>query len=145
MGDKIQTDPKIGDVSHKDPTIVQRSLVVAVALTLILGFIILLSGGISQAQEENLIADEPFQVTEPEFMGVSEPEFMGVTPPEFIGVSEPGNLGISEPKSLESGLFPEGEYAPAKRANPAYDRCAQLKGFSARQNCALEALGTAPE
>ena len=60
-------------------------------------------------------------------------------------VTEPDAMGVSEPKSLESGRFPGGKYNPAERENPAYNRCASLKGFSERLNCANEALGLTQE
>jgi hypothetical protein len=109
--------------------------------TLIIGIALLLSGGVSQATEENLIAEKAFEVTQPEMMEVTKPEFLKVTEPEMLEVSEPDSLEISKPKSLESGRFPKGKYAPAERENPAYNRCAKVKGFSEQQKCALKALG----
>ena len=116
-----------------------------IAGTLVLGVALLLSGGITQAAEENLIADKAFEVTQPEKVEIIKPEIMGVTQPEMLEVSEPKMLEISEPESLEAGNFPRGEYSPAERENPAYDRCATQEGFDAQLKCARETMGIAQE
>ena len=116
-----------------------------IAGTLIIGIALLLSGGVSRAAGENLIADKKFEVTEPEMVEVIRPEMLEVTEPEMVEVTEPEPLEISEPKSLGPDPFLKGEYTPAERENLAYNRCASLKGFSEQQKCALEALGMTQE
>jgi hypothetical protein len=145
LWEKIHRDSKTGDISQKDNPVVNMPFVTVVACNLILGIALLLSGGVSQAAEENLIADKAFEVTQPEFLGITEPEFMGITQPDFLGASEPESLKVSNPKSLKEGEFPKGKYTPAERENPAYDRCAKEKGFDDRYQCALKALGTTQE
>jgi hypothetical protein len=113
-----------------------------VAGTLVLGVALLLSGGITQAAEENLIADKAFEVTQPEMVEVTQPEFIEITEPDRAEVTNLDSIKVSKPKSLESGSFPGGKYTPAERDNPAYDRCAKEQGFDDRYQCALEALDT---
>jgi hypothetical protein len=145
LREKIRRDPKIGDSSHKDDSVVNRPFVVGVAGPVILGIALLMPVGVSNAVGESLISDKPFAVSEPEFMEVSEPEFLIVSEPKILEVSELKFLKISEPKSLEPIPFPKGKYTPPELENPAYDRCAKEKGFDDRYQCALKALGTTQE
>ena len=110
-----------------------------------IGIALLLSGGIVQAAEENLIADKAFEVTQPEKVEIIKPEIMGVTQPEMLEVSEPKTLKVSGPESLEAGNFPRGEYSPPEQEYPAYDRCAKQEGFDAQLKCARETMGIAQE
>ncbi len=153
LWDKNRKDPKIGVISPKDHTVVNRQFVAGVAVNLIICIALLMSGAISPVVGESLIAEEEFEVTqpkfleltEPEFLEVSEPEFLEVSEPEFLEVSEPKSLKVSEPKILESGRFPKGKYTPAERENVEYLRCAKEKGFSNQLNCMNEALGITQE
>ncbi len=122
-------DPKIGDISHKYNTVVHMKFVAGIAVTPIICIALLLPGGVSKTVGGSLIVEEGFEVSEPKSLIVSEPK----------------SIKVSKPKSLESGSFLKGKYTPAKRENPAYRRCATLEGFSARQQCALEALGITQE
>jgi len=118
---------------------------IGAAGALVAGITLLLSGGVPQAAENNLIVDREFKVSPPEMLEVTQPQMLKVTEPEMLEVSKPDSLGVSEPKSLESGRFPKGEYQPADRDNPAYNRCAKLKTFNEQKQCALEALGITQE
>ncbi len=116
-----------------------------IAGPLIIGFALLLPGGVSQALGESLIVEREFEVSEPEFLEVSQPEFQKVYKPEFQEVSELNSLEISEPESLESVPFPRGKYTPPKQENAAYLRCAKEKGFDDQYKCALGSLGVTQE
>jgi len=118
---------------------------IGVAGPLVVGIALLLSGGVSQAAEDNLIVDSEFKVTPPEMLEVTKPESLKISEPESLNVSKPESLKVSEPEILDPIGFQKGEYKSGKVKNPAYDRCAQLKTFSEQKQCALEALGITRE
>jgi len=139
---KIQRDPKIGGISQKDHSVVNRRFIAGVAGPVILGIALLMPGGVSNAVGESLISDKPFVVSEPKMLEISEPKTLKVSEPKILEVSELKSLNLSEPKSLEPNPFLKGKYTPPERKNPAYTRCASRKGFSEQLNCARESLGT---
>ncbi len=118
-----------------------------IAVTLAVSFIFFMSGGISQAAEENLIADEPFKVIQPEKAEIIDPNSLKIEISKFeltkIGPLE--SLTVSKPKTLKPGTFSKGTYTPTQRENPAYDRCAKYKEFNALLACALQAINNRPE
>ena len=106
---------------------------------LIPGIVLLLSGGVAQAQLETL------ETTPPDMIGVSQPQSLTNFEPETLEVKSPETLNSFEAESLEAGGFDKDGYNPPDRGNPEYDRCAQKEGFDAKLKCAQEAVGIVPE
>ena len=108
-----------------------------VVISLIAGSALLLSGGLTQADQ--------VLITEPEFLEISKPEFVTVSDQEPLGVSNPDSLEISKPRNMPAGTFQNGAFVRPERPNPEYDRCAQQEGFEEKRKCALDALNFAVE
>ena len=108
--------------------------------TLIIGVVLFMSGGVSQAVGESILAEpeilevievELIKVTEPEFITVIEPEFLEVTEPEFIEINEPEILA---PFVTSDGLTKRG----GEPKSVEYLMCAPLKGFPTPKKCLFE-------
>lgn len=106
---------------------------------LIPGIVLLLSGGVAQAQLETL------EITPPEMVTIGQPKSFDNFEAESLEIKQPETLNTFEAKSLEARGFDSEGFNPPKRDNPAYDRCAKQEGFDAQLKCAQEAVGIAPK
>ncbi len=144
---KIHGDPKIGNISPKDHSVLHMQFVADVAATLIICVALLMPGGVSPVLGETLVVEPVFmEVTEFELMGVTEFEFMRVTKQEFMGVTGFEFMGVTEFGFLVPTASIDGVTVWAgNRENVAYLRCAKLKEFRILRECALDALGMTQE
>jgi hypothetical protein len=110
-----------------------------IVVALIPGIVLFLSGGVAQAQLEQL------EITPAEMVKIGQPKSFDNFEAESLEIKQPETLNTFEAKSLESGGFDSEGFNPPKRDNPAYDRCAKQEGFDAQLKCAQEAVGIAPE
>jgi len=80
-----------------------------IAVTLIIGIALFMSGGVSQVVGETLIAEpEIIEVTEVELIKVTEPEFITVIEPEFLEVTEPEFIESTDPDILAPFVSSDG-------------------------------------
>lgn len=148
----IHEKKKVGDMSHKIHTVVNKGFFAGLAVSLVVYLVLFLSG-CAVKNEESTIENKNFAVPQPEMLEVSQPEFLEVSEPKRLEVSEPEIMGQSEPKSsnvtkpqtMQSNPFEKGEYSPPKQNNPNYNRCANLKDFNEQLKCTNEALGITQE
>jgi len=132
LWDKNRKDPKIGVISPKDHTVVNRQFVAGVAVTLIVCIALLMSGGVSQAVEEPSLKKLEFmEVTKFVFMEVTKPEFMEVTKFEIAEVTD---QEVLEPSVASDGLTKWG----GELKSVEYLMCAPLKGFPTPKKCLFE-------
>lgn len=141
----VHEKKKTGDMSHKIHRVINRDFLSSVAVSLVVYFVFFLSGCAVKNAEESTIENKNFAVPQPEMLEVSQPEFLEVSEPEFMEQSEPRSSNVSKPQTMQSNTFEKGEYSPAKRGNPNYNRCANLKDFNERLKCTNEALGITQE
>ena len=106
---------------------------------LIAGVVLILSGGVAQAQIKQLEVKPTVELK------ASEPKTYDTFEPRTLKVTEPATINSYETKSLEAGGFDREGYNPPKPEYPAYDRCAKEEGFDAQLKCAQETIGIAPE
>ena len=146
---KGRKDPKIGDISPKDHTVVNRQFVAGVAVTLIICIALLMSGGVSQAVGKTLPGDLTLlDIKEPEFLKragpeileITEVEYIKVIKPEFMKVTKFEFMEVSEIEYLESWVDPSDGLIKlgGKQKSVEYLMCAPLKGFPTPEKCLFE-------
>ncbi len=137
LWEKIRKDPKIGDISHKDNTVVNMQFVAGVAVALIICIALFMSVGVYQVLGKTLLVEPEFmEVTEFEFMEVTDFEFVEITEPEFREVTQPEFAEVTELEFFVTTTTSNGvTVRGGEQKSIEYLMCGPLKGLRLPEKC----------